>query len=41
MSAEDILISVRGLRTQFGDHVVHDDLDLDIRRGEILGVVGG
>jgi len=41
MSAEDVLISVRGLRTQFGDHVVHDDLDLDIRRGEILGVVGG
>lgn len=41
MSGEDILISVRGLRSQFGDHVVHDDLDLDIRRGEILGVVGG
>ena len=41
MSGEDVLISVRGLRTQFGDHVVHDDLDLDIRRGEILGVVGG
>ncbi|MEA1942638.1 MAG: ABC transporter ATP-binding protein [Pseudomonadota bacterium] len=41
MSGEDVLISVRGLRTQFGDHVVHDNLDLDIRRGEILGVVGG
>ena len=41
MSTEDILISVRGLRTQFGDHVVHDNLDLDVRRGEILGVVGG
>lgn len=41
MSSEDIIISVRGLRSQFGDHVVHDNLDLDIRRGEILGVVGG
>jgi phospholipid/cholesterol/gamma-HCH transport system ATP-binding protein len=34
-------ISVRGLKTQFGSHVVHDGLDLDVRRGEILGVVGG
>ncbi|MFD1797095.1 ABC transporter ATP-binding protein [Paracoccus aurantiacus] len=37
----DNAIEVRGLRNQFGDHVVHDDLDLDLRRGEILGVVGG
>ncbi|MFT4012152.1 MAG: ABC transporter ATP-binding protein [Paracoccus sp. (in: a-proteobacteria)] len=35
------VIQVRGLRTQFGRHVVHDGLDLDLRRGEILGVVGG
>lgn len=35
------VIEVRGLRSQFGDHVVHEDLDLDLRRGEILGVVGG
>ncbi|RAK63098.1 ABC transporter ATP-binding protein [Phenylobacterium kunshanense] len=34
-------IEVRGLRTQFGDHVVHEGLDLTVRRGEILGVVGG
>lgn len=40
MSVENV-IKVRGLRTQFGDHVVHKDLDLDLRRGEILGVVGG
>ena len=37
----DTVIEVRGLRTQFGSHVVHDGLDLDLRRGEILGVVGG
>jgi phospholipid/cholesterol/gamma-HCH transport system ATP-binding protein len=35
------VIEVRGLRTQFGDHVVHEALDLDVYRGEILGVVGG
>lgn len=34
-------VEVRGLRNQFGDHVVHDGLDLEVRRGEILGVVGG
>ena len=37
----DIAIRVRGLRTQFGTQVVHDNLDLDVRRGEVLGVVGG
>jgi phospholipid/cholesterol/gamma-HCH transport system ATP-binding protein len=35
------IIEVRGLKTQFGDFVVHDHLDLDVREGEILGVVGG
>lgn len=35
------VISVHGLKNQFGDHVVHDNLDLDVLRGEILGVVGG
>ena len=37
----DPIISVRGLRNQFGDAVIHDDLDLDVKNGEILGVVGG
>ncbi len=37
----DIAIRVRGLKTAFGAHVVHDGLDLDVRQGEILGVVGG
>ncbi len=35
------IIEVRGLKTQFGDFVVHDGLDLTVREGEILGVVGG
>ncbi|MFM6854552.1 MAG: ABC transporter ATP-binding protein [Sphingopyxis sp.] len=37
----DLAICVRGLRNSFGDQTVHDGLDLDVRRGEILGVVGG
>ena len=40
-SADEFVIRVRGLRTQFGAQVVHDNLDLDVRRGEVLGVVGG
>ena len=40
MNAEPV-IRIRGVRTQFGPVVVHENLDLDVRRGEILGVVGG
>jgi phospholipid/cholesterol/gamma-HCH transport system ATP-binding protein len=35
------IISIRGLSNSFGDAQVHEGLDLDVRRGEILGVVGG
>ena len=35
------IISVRGLRNAFGDQIIHDDLDIDVEPGEILGVVGG
>jgi len=37
----DAVIRVRGLKTQFGEQVVHEGLDLDVRQGEIVGVVGG
>ncbi|MET0238559.1 MAG: ABC transporter ATP-binding protein [Sphingobium sp.] len=37
----DVAISIRGLKNSFGEQVVHEDLDLDVRKGEILGVVGG
>ncbi|MFM8543187.1 MAG: ABC transporter ATP-binding protein [Chakrabartia sp.] len=36
-----IAIRVRGITNSFGDQLVHDNLDLDVRNGEILGVVGG
>jgi phospholipid/cholesterol/gamma-HCH transport system ATP-binding protein len=35
------VVEVRGVRNQFGSQVVHDALDLDLRRGEILSIVGG
>jgi phospholipid/cholesterol/gamma-HCH transport system ATP-binding protein len=40
-SDDDIVISVKGLQNCFGEAVIHQDLNLDVRRGEILGVVGG
>jgi phospholipid/cholesterol/gamma-HCH transport system ATP-binding protein len=41
MAAGDIVISVKGLKNTFGEQVVHEHLDLEVRRGEIIGVVGG
>ncbi len=37
----DAVIEVIGLRNGFGEQIVHEDLNLEVRRGEILGVVGG
>ncbi len=38
---DPIAIRIRGICNSFGDQVVHDGIDLDVRNGEILGVVGG
>lgn len=38
---EPPVIKVEGLVNKFGDFAVHDGLDLEVRRGEIIGVVGG
>lgn len=40
-TARETVIKVRGLCTRFGSNIVHQNLDLDVYRGEILGVVGG
>ena len=37
----DVALRVRGLVTGFGDTLLHDQLDLDVAHGEILGLVGG
>jgi phospholipid/cholesterol/gamma-HCH transport system ATP-binding protein len=39
--APEHVISIRGLVNRFGRQVVHDRLDLDVRRDEVLAVVGG
>lgn len=36
----DIIISIRDLVVGFGEQIVLDHLSLDVRRGEILGLVG-
>lgn len=41
VETREAVIRVRGLCNRFGPQVVHDNLDLDLYRGEILGVVGG
>jgi phospholipid/cholesterol/gamma-HCH transport system ATP-binding protein len=41
MSDGECVIDIQGLRTQFGSHVVHDDLDMRIYRGQVVGLVGG
>ncbi len=35
------VIRVRGLKTRFGQQVVHDGVDLDVTKGEVIGLVGG
>ena len=37
----DYPIIVEGVCNQFGEHVIHEDLSLKVKRGEIIGVVGG
>ncbi len=34
-------IVVEGLKNSFGPHTIHEELSLEVRKGEILGVVGG
>ncbi len=37
----ETVLRVTDLRTQFGDQVIHDNLELAVNRGEIIGIVGG
>jgi len=37
----EVILKLRGVRTQFGDNVIHNHLDFDMFRGEVVGLVGG
>jgi len=39
--SDEIVISARGVVNGFGDRVIHDHIDLDVKRGEVMGLVGG
>jgi len=40
LNNKDVVIRIRDLTVSFGTHVVLENLDLDVYRGEILGFVG-
>jgi phospholipid/cholesterol/gamma-HCH transport system ATP-binding protein len=40
-ATQDIAIRVRGVEVGFGARLILRGLDLDVRRGEVLGFVGG
>ena len=40
-AAKEPIIEIHGLKTQFVSQVIHENLDLTIYRGEVVGIVGG
>lgn len=38
---DDVVIRIRGLVNAFNGRIIHDSIDLDVKRGEVMGVVGG
>lgn len=41
MTKTDDIIEIKDLRIRLGDEWVHDGINLTVKRGEILGIVGG
>ncbi len=39
--ADEAILRVRGMTVGFGSVIILEDLDMDVYRGEILGIVGG
>ncbi len=37
----EIVIKVKDVTTKFGKHVVHDKISIDVKEGEIYGILGG
>jgi phospholipid/cholesterol/gamma-HCH transport system ATP-binding protein len=40
-TGKESVIKLRGVVNRIGDRVLHDHVDLDVYRGEIIGIVGG
>ena len=40
-SSGEAVVALRGITNRFGKNSIHENLDLDIRKGEILGLIGG
>jgi len=38
---DDRVIEISRVSTRFGDHVVHSELDLEVRRAEVFALIGG
>lgn len=41
MTANDNVIEVKHLQTYFGETCIHKDINLSVKKGEIVGIVGG
>src|SRR6185503_4187453 len=41
MNQPEPIISVRNVVNRFGAQTVHDGVSLDVRTGEVIGIVGG
>lgn len=41
MDKSSAIVSVHGVVNRFGDQLVHDGVDLEVQRGEVMGIVGG
>ena len=41
VATDEAVIEISKVSTRFGDHVVHSELDLEVRRAEIFALVGG
>lgn len=41
MNSDDPIIEIEGLYTRFGGHVIHENINLNVYKGEILTLVGG
>jgi phospholipid/cholesterol/gamma-HCH transport system ATP-binding protein len=39
--ANEPVIDIRALSTRFGDHVVHHDINVQVRRAEVFAIIGG